>query len=92
MAPAYRRILLKLSGEALEGQQGYGIEIQTLGQMAEQIKEVRGLGVQVALVIGGDNLFRGLSGVAAGMDRTTADTMTAVPAKTPLCRAIMSSM
>ena len=73
--PEYQRILLKLSGEALEGDQGYGIDPQTLARTAEEIIEICGLGVQVAVVIGGGNMFRGLSGAAAGMDRATADTM-----------------
>lgn len=71
--PHYRRVLLKLSGEVLEGEQGYGIESNTLGCIADQIKEISVLGVQVAVVIGGGNFFRGLSGIASGMERSTAD-------------------
>jgi len=75
LKPTYKRVLLKLSGEALEGRQGHGIEAATLSSVAQQVKEVCDLGAQVAIVIGGGNLFRGLSGAAAGMDRTIADTM-----------------
>ena len=71
----YRRVLLKLSGEALMGAQGYGIDVPTLQAIAREVAEVHGLGCQIALVIGGGNIFRGLKGAAAGMDRTTADQM-----------------
>src|SRR5213079_1580942 len=71
--PAYRRIVLKLSGEALAGSQGYGIDPQMLVRMAAEIREVVGLGVQVAIVIGGGNIFRGVAASAGGMDRATAD-------------------
>jgi uridylate kinase len=78
-APAgcrYGRILLKLSGEALQGDKGYGIDPAVLEVVADEIKQVRGLGVQVAVVIGGGNIFRGLkASVDAGMDRATADYM-----------------
>lgn len=78
-APAgcrYGRILLKLSGEALQGDKGYGIDPAVLDVVADEIKQVRGLGVQVAVVIGGGNIFRGLkASVDAGMDRATADYM-----------------
>ena len=57
--PKYKRILIKLSGEALAGEKGVGIDIQTVQKMAEEIKEVHDLGVQIALVIGGGNLWRG---------------------------------
>src|SRR5437762_10854585 len=73
--PAYRRIVLKLSGEALAGSQGYGIDPQMLVRMAAEIREVTTLGVQVAIVIGGGNIFRGIAASAAGMDRATADYM-----------------
>ena len=71
----YNRILLKLSGEALQGGQSHGIEPETLSGVAEQIVDICGMGVQVAVVIGGGNMFRGLAGAAAGMDRSRADTM-----------------
>jgi len=73
--PAYRRIVLKLSGEALAGSQGYGIDPQVLVRMAAEIRDVTTLGVQVAIVIGGGNIFRGLAASAGGMDRATADYM-----------------
>ncbi len=72
----YRRVLLKLSGEALEGSQGAGIEAATLGRVADELAEVSRLGAQVAVVIGGGNFFRGLSGLAEiGIERSTGDTM-----------------
>jgi len=74
-SPAYRRVLLKLSGEALAGGQGYGIEPQTLGRIAEEIREVADLGVQLAIVIGGGNIYRGIAASAGGMDRATGDYM-----------------
>src|SRR5213592_2567467 len=73
--PAYLRIVLKLSGEALAGSQGYGIDPQMLVRMAAEIREVTTLGVQVAIVIGGGNIFRGIAASAGGMDRATADYM-----------------
>ena len=73
--PAYKRILLKLSGEALMGDDAYGINRATITNIAEQIKEIVDLGVQVAVVIGGGNIFRGVAPAAAGMDRATADYM-----------------
>jgi uridylate kinase len=73
--PAYKRILLKLSGEALMGDDAYGINRVTINNIATQIKEVVDLGVQVAVVIGGGNIFRGVAPAAAGMDRATADYM-----------------
>ena len=72
---AYSRILLKLSGEALQGRQGYGIDNKILDQIASEISEVSKLGVQVSIVIGGGNIYRGVSAAAEGMDRTTADYM-----------------
>jgi uridylate kinase len=71
--PVYRRILLKLSGEALMGNESYGIDSLILQQIAEEIYEIYGLGVEIALVIGGGNIFRGISGASRGMDRSTAD-------------------
>jgi uridylate kinase len=73
--PVYRRIVLKLSGEALAGDQGYGIDPPVLERVADEVREVSGLGVQVAIVIGGGNIFRGVAASAAGMDRATADYM-----------------
>ncbi|MFZ5469036.1 MAG: UMP kinase [Myxococcota bacterium] len=73
--PRYRRILLKLSGEALMGEGKYGIHPPTLTRIASEVKEVVGLGVQVALVIGGGNIFRGVAGSTEGMDRASADYM-----------------
>ncbi|WP_373044860.1 UMP kinase [Vulgatibacter sp.] len=73
--PKYKRILLKLSGEALMGEGKYGIDTNTLSQIASEVKEVIELGVEVALVIGGGNIFRGVSGAAKGMDRSSADYM-----------------
>ena len=74
-APAYRRVLLKLSGEALMGPQTFGIDQAATTQVAREISEVQGLGVQVAVVVGGGNIFRGLAAGATGMDRATADYM-----------------
>jgi uridylate kinase len=73
--PVYKRILLKLSGEALAGQQGYGIDPEVLSGIAAEIRDVVELGVQVALVIGGGNIFRGIAASSAGMDRASADYM-----------------
>ena len=74
-APAYRRILLKISGEMLAGDQPFGIKAAAIGRFAEEIKEVRDFGVEVAVVIGGGNIFRGLAGASRGMDRSHADYM-----------------
>lgn len=71
----YKRILLKLSGEALMGEKQYGIDSQRLSEYAEEIKEVAEKGVEVAIVIGGGNIFRGLTGAATGMDRVQGDHM-----------------
>src|SRR5699024_8596547 len=71
----YRRIVLKLSGEALSGEQGYGIEPQVIQSVASQIKGVAELGVEVAVVVGGGNIWRGKVGSEMGMDRATADYM-----------------
>lgn len=73
--PVYQRILLKLSGEALAGNQGYGIDPEVISTIASEIKGVVSLGVQVALVIGGGNIFRGVAGATKGMDRASADYM-----------------
>ena len=75
MAPSYRRVLLKLSGEALMGEAPYGIDPAVTSQVAKEIAEVRADGVEVGVVIGGGNLFRGLAASAKGMDRATADYM-----------------
>lgn len=71
----YKRILLKLSGEALGGKTGFGIDVDDAESIAERIKEVREMGVEVAVVIGGGNLWRGKQGLEHGMDRATADYM-----------------
>ena len=73
--PAYKRILLKLSGEALMGDDAFGINRATIERMVAEIAEVTQMGVQVAVVIGGGNIFRGVAGGSAGMDRATADYM-----------------
>ena len=73
--PRFKRILLKLSGEALQGEQGHGIDPKVLGTLADELRELRELGVEVAIVIGGGNIFRGLSASAQGMDRASADYM-----------------
>ena len=74
-APAYRRILLKLSGEALMGGRPYGIDADITEQIAREIAEVHALGVELAVVIGGGNIFRGVSASTRGIDRATADYM-----------------
>lgn len=71
----YKRILLKLSGESLMGKQAYGIDSERLNAYARQIKEIAGLGVQIGIVIGGGNIFRGLSGATKGFDRVKGDQM-----------------
>ena len=73
--PAYRRVVLKLSGEALAGSRGYGIDPETLARVAGEIREVVQRGVQLAVVIGGGNIFRGIAASAGGMDRATGDYM-----------------
>ncbi|MSO49282.1 MAG: UMP kinase [Acidobacteria bacterium] len=73
--PAYTRVLLKLSGEALMGEQPFGIDPAVATQIAQEIGEVQAMGVQIGVVIGGGNLFRGLAASAKGMDRATADYM-----------------
>ncbi len=74
-SPVYRRVLLKLSGEALMGTRQFGIDPEIARAIAMQIAEARGLGIQVAVVVGGGNIFRGLAASAKGMDRSTADYM-----------------
>ncbi len=74
-SPVYKRILLKLSGEALMGNQGFGVDPQMAVKVAEELKEVHGLGVEMAIVIGGGNIFRGLKATAQGMDRVSGDLM-----------------
>jgi uridylate kinase len=74
-APRYRRILLKVSGEALMGAQSYGIDVSTVERIASDVLEAVKGGTEVCIVIGGGNIFRGLSGAAAGIDRATADYM-----------------
>ena len=72
---AYGRVLLKISGEALMGDLGYGLHPPTVARIAEEVKNVHDLGVEICMVIGGGNIFRGLQGSAQGMERTTADYM-----------------
>ena len=74
-ATAYRRVLLKISGEALMGDQGFGLHPPTVERIAAEVKSVHDLGVEICMVIGGGNVFRGLQGSAQGMERTTADYM-----------------
>ena len=74
-SPKYSRILLKLSGEALGGEEGIGINPQAVQRMADQVREVRDLGVQVVVVVGGGNIFRGLPGSERGIERATGDYM-----------------
>ena len=73
--PSYKRVLLKLSGEALMGEQTYGVDPAVASRIAQDIAEIQGLGVQTCIVIGGGNIFRGLAASARGMDRSTADYM-----------------
>lgn len=72
---AFKRVVLKISGEALQGSLGYGIDSNVLTSIARQIKEVKALGVEIAVVIGGGNIFRGVAGSTKGMDRANADYM-----------------
>jgi uridylate kinase len=71
----YNRVMLKISGEALMGDQGFGLHPPTVDRIAEEVRSVRDLGVEICMVIGGGNIFRGLQGSAQGMERTTADYM-----------------
>lgn len=73
--PKYRRIILKLSGEALAGSQGYGIDPDVVCAIASEVKDIKEKGVEVAIVVGGGNIWRGVAGSAKGMDRATADYM-----------------
>lgn len=73
--PDYKRILLKLSGESLLGSLPYGIDFETTKSIAEEIKEIHDLGIQIAIMIGGGNIFRGIHGTEAGLDRASADYM-----------------
>ena len=75
MTVAYKRVLFKISGELLAGEQGYGIDPKVLDTVAKEIKELQSLGVEVAVVIGGGNIFRGLAASASGMERASADYM-----------------
>ena len=72
---AYKRVLLKLSGEMLAGDGGFGIQPDTIQRFADEIREIRDLGVEIAIVIGGGNIFRGVAGASTGMDRSHADYM-----------------
>jgi len=74
-AATYKRVMLKISGEALMGDQGFGLHPPTVQRIAEEVKSVHEMGVEICMVIGGGNIFRGLSGSAQGMERTTADYM-----------------
>ena len=73
--PRYRRVLLKLSGEALMGSRPFGLEFEVIRAIAEQVRDVHARGVQVAMVIGGGNIYRGLAGSSSGIDRVTGDYM-----------------
>lgn len=81
----FKRILLKLSGESLMGQQGYGIDVNRLNDYATQIKEALEMGVQISIVIGGGNIFRGLSGAGKGFDRVKGDQM-------GMCATVINSL
>ena len=83
--PKFKRILLKLSGESLAGAQGHGIDVQRLNQYAEQIKDALSTGVQIGIVIGGGNIFRGLSGAGKGFDRVKGDQM-------GMCATVINSL
>ncbi|MEM1075797.1 MAG: UMP kinase [Pseudomonadota bacterium] len=72
---AFKRVMLKISGEALMGDQGFGLHPPTVARIAQEVKSVHDLGVEICMVIGGGNVFRGLQGSAQGMERTTADYM-----------------
>ena len=73
--PIFKRVVIKLSGEALQGRLGYGIDFDVTGAIAKQIKEVRSLGIDIAIVIGGGNIFRGVASSAKSIDRVSADYM-----------------
>ncbi len=74
-SPKYKRVMLKVSGEALMGSREYGLDPETVQQIAGDVRDVSRMGVEVCLVVGGGNIFRGLAGAAAGMERSTADYM-----------------
>ena len=74
-AMKYKRVMLKISGEALMGDQGYGLHPPTVARIAQEVKSVHDLGIEICMVIGGGNIFRGLQGSAQGMERATADYM-----------------
>ena len=74
-SPKYKRVMLKVSGEALMGSRDYGLDPETVQQIAGDVRDVSQMGVEVCLVVGGGNIFRGLAGAAAGMERSTADYM-----------------
>ena len=74
-SPRYRRVLLKLSGEGLMGEREYGLDPKMVGMVAQEVKTVHDMGIQVCLVIGGGNIYRGVSAAAAGMDRASGDYM-----------------
>ncbi len=71
--PLYKRVLLKVSGEALMGKRDYGLDTETVNAIAADVRDVIKMGVEVSLVIGGGNIFRGVAGAAGGMDRAQAD-------------------
>src|SRR5690606_23644768 len=73
--PRFRRVLLKLSGEALMGSKSYGIDQETLTRVAHEVVAVRNAGIQVCMVVGAGNIFRGMAGAATGIDRSSADHM-----------------
>ena len=81
----FKRILLKLSGESLMGEQGYGIDVKRLSEYAAQIKEAADMGVQIGIVIGGGNIFRGLTGAGKGFDRVKGDQM-------GMCATVINSL
>ena len=81
----FKRILLKLSGESLAGSQGYGIDVQRLNDYARQVKEIHDMGVQIGIVIGGGNIFRGLQGAGKGFDRVKGDQM-------GMCATVINSL
>ena len=81
----FKRILLKLSGESLQGEQGYGIDVKRLNEYAKQIKEIADMGVQIGIVIGGGNIFRGLTGAGKGFDRVKGDQM-------GMCATVINSL
>ena len=81
----FKRILLKLSGESLMGEQGYGIDVKRLNEYAQQIRKVSEMGVQIGIVIGGGNIFRGLSGAGKGFDRVKGDQM-------GMCATVINSL